>query len=125
MNQWICQIWLQISSVLLWGNMNNFKNTQDVLIEHLYRENDELRKALQQKIIAQPYGFHYKGYSLQDLFLLADTCKKQGIFPENLTRYSLNLELAYKNMHFIIDEALDRSLESCLPKPYSLGVDGI
>jgi hypothetical protein len=42
-----------------------------------------------------------------------------------LTRYSLNLELAYKNMRFIIDEALDRSLESCLPKPYSLGEDGI
>ena len=105
--------------------MNNFKNTQDALIEHLYRENDELRKAVQQKIIAQPYGFYYKGYSLQDLFILADTCKKQGIFPENLTRYSLNLELAYKNMRFIIDEALDRSLESCLPKPYSLGEDGI
>lgn len=125
MNQWICQIWQQISSVLLWGNMNNFKNQQDACIEQLYRENDELRKALQQKIIAQPYGFYYKGYSLQDLFILADTCKKQGIFPENLTRYSLNMELAYKNMRYIINEAIEKSMESHLSFPYDLGGDGI
>lgn len=125
MNQWICQIWQQINSVLLWGNMNNFKNQQDACIEQLYRENDALRKALQTHMIDKPYNWYYRGYALSDLCALAETCKRQGIMPENLTRYSLNMELAYKNMRYIINEAIERSMESHLPFQYDLGGDGI
>ena len=62
---------------------------------------------------------------ISDLCALAETCKRQGIMPENLTRYSLNMELAYKNMRYIINEAIEKSMESHLPFQYDLGGDGI
>lgn len=76
-------------------------------------------------MIDKPYNWYYRGYTLSDLCELADTCKRQGIMPENLTRYSLNMELAYKNMRYIINEAIEKSMESHLSFPYDLGGDGI
>jgi hypothetical protein len=76
-------------------------------------------------MIDKPYNWYYRGYALSDLCELADTCKRQGIMPENLTRYSLNMELAYKNMRYIINEAIEKSMESHLSFPYDLGGDGI
>lgn len=112
--------------------MNNFrKNNYEVAIDKLYEDNDALHRTIEEqsktidrlekelatKVLANAHTFTYYGYTLYDLFLLADVCKSQHIHPEDIRKNTINLKIAYtymsERLHRAIDDAVSELEPTC------------